>query len=195
MERKQTERQASATLASHLYHGSIFINKTVGWVRLLDSICLIGGRVLGGLICMQQLHTKYHVQVQCCRVNVCAIHQTLRWAYEESSRPVSRVSSFPFGSDFPLLQDIGIVVKSLRGTTFSGEIDNSSHFLVTQKTDILIVPSGNIKNKEKESTNFQVPDDPACPSVSMRQSLPTQCFGSICISVRVLIQDLHLLYI
>lgn len=43
----------------------------------------------------------------------------------------------------------------------------------------------------KKSTNFQLTDDPACPSISMRQMLPTQFVRNICITMRVPIQDLE----
>lgn len=48
---------------------------------------------------------------------------------------------------------------------------------------------------EKQRTNFQLPDDPARPSILMRQMLPTSFFGSICMVVSVLIPDLELFII
>lgn len=47
---------------------------------------------------------------------------------------------------------------------------------------------------EKQRTNFQLPDDPARPSILMRQMLPPSFSGSSCVAVSVLIPDFRAVY-
>lgn len=84
----------------------------------------LGCMAFGGLVCMQDTVCRGTFLGQ----SSVPFSTLSDGSMKSQEPPVKSFFRFPFDSTVPQLQDIGILVKSLRGTDFLGKL--ISHFLV-----------------------------------------------------------------